>query len=173
MELGSIQGQLPGLLQGQQGRSSCALLLLSPGLFIDSASYSAETNPHSSRVPGPAAPAFSPSASGSIFWGHSQPHNTTLASAGPEGGLGRVTVPRWQVVTQKPPREQARMDRPWWGGSGCGVRGWGLPYLPFQPPTPSTVMPGASARCQPESIFIPCLKISLSGSLAYDRSSFL
>lgn len=37
VELGSIQEQLPRVLQGQQGRNSRALRLPPPGLFIDSA----------------------------------------------------------------------------------------------------------------------------------------
>lgn len=57
-----------------------------------------------------------------------------------------------------------------WAGWGEGL---GSTLPPSQPPTPLTVMLRASARRQPESIFIPCLKISLSGSLAHDGSSFL
>lgn len=53
----------------------------------------------------------------------------------------------------------------------CGARGHPAP--PAQPTAPLTAMPGASARCQPESIFIPCLKIAQSGSLAHDGSSLL
>lgn len=51
---------------------------------------------------------------------------------------------------------------------GAGV---GSTLLPL--PALLTVMPGASDRRQPQSIFIPCLKISQSGSLAHDGSSFL
>lgn len=46
-----------GCCRGQEGRRSCALWLLppAPSLFIDSASYSAETNLCFSQVLGPAA----------------------------------------------------------------------------------------------------------------------
>ena len=60
---------------------------------------------------------------------------------------------------------------------GSGWAGWGVrtrgPVPPTQPPAPLTATPGTRACCQPESIFIPCLKISQSRSLAHDGSSLL
>lgn len=56
------------------------------------------------------------------------------------------------------------------GWCSRGVRIWGAPCTL---PVPSVVVLGATARCQSESIFIPCLKISRSGSVAHDGSSLL
>lgn len=56
------------------------------------------------------------------------------------------------------------------GWAGQGVRGWGA-SCPQHSPQPPAAMPGVSTHRQPESIFIPCLKISQSRSLTHDGSS--
>lgn len=170
-------GRCLGCCRVSKAEAPVLYVCFPPGLFIDSASYSAETNPHSSRVPGPAAPASSPSASGSVFWGApaAPQHHPGICRA--RGWPGRGDSPQGAGGDTK---ATPRASQDGLGGSGCrvrgglaGVRGWAPSCPPSQPPAPLTATPGASARRQAESIFIPCLKISPSGSLAHDGSSLL
>ena len=106
-------GSCLGCCRGQEGRSSCALWLLPPpslpSLFIDSASYSAETNLFQS---GPGASGSLHYLTGSHTLGstismgasaaqHKQPGVCRLQEEGV--CLGKVMVPRARVVTRGPP----------------------------------------------------------------------
>lgn len=147
VELGSIQEQLPRVLQGQQGRSSRALRLPPPSLFIDSASYSAETNPHCSRVLRPAAPASPPSAAGSIFWGAlaAPQHHPAICRA--RGWPGQGDSPQGTGGDTKTTLKASQDGLSVVGGEGWD--GWGGGLGSILPPLPacSPLDSGAGSEC--------------------------